>query len=151
VQLGFKYFFQRDFKTAIRRFNQAWLLDPQNGGAFHGFALVVLERDGDTATSESLFREALNRPRKSPDIYVDFGRFLLRQGRPAEAVDLLRQASSLSNAHPDVQALIAIGLYETGNFPAACAEARKVGPKAQDQVRDSIKSLLDSDHCRPTR
>ncbi len=29
--------------TAMKRFNQAWLLDPDSGDAFRGFAVMVME------------------------------------------------------------------------------------------------------------
>ncbi len=34
VVLGWQYFFQHDYTTAMKRFNQAWLLDPDNGDLF---------------------------------------------------------------------------------------------------------------------
>ena len=40
VQLGFKYLYSGDLKTAMRRFNQAWLLDPKNENAYWGFGAV---------------------------------------------------------------------------------------------------------------
>jgi tetratricopeptide (TPR) repeat protein len=40
VQLGFSYLSRGDMKTAMRRFNQAWLLDPKNENAYWGFGAV---------------------------------------------------------------------------------------------------------------
>ena len=40
VQLGFTYLARGDFETAMRRFNQAWLLDPKNENAFWGYGAV---------------------------------------------------------------------------------------------------------------
>ncbi|MGF7078243.1 tetratricopeptide repeat protein [Mucilaginibacter sp. UYCu711] len=40
VKLGFKYLYQGDIKTAMRRFNQAWLLDHKNENAYWGFGAV---------------------------------------------------------------------------------------------------------------
>jgi tetratricopeptide (TPR) repeat protein len=40
VTLGFKYLAQGDMETAMKRFNQAWLLDPKNENAYWGFGAV---------------------------------------------------------------------------------------------------------------
>lgn len=40
-----RFFQQRNFDYAMRRYNQAWLLDPENFRAFWGFGRVALERD----------------------------------------------------------------------------------------------------------
>jgi tetratricopeptide (TPR) repeat protein len=40
VKLGFKYLYQGDIKTAMRRFNQAWLLDHKNENAYWGFGAI---------------------------------------------------------------------------------------------------------------
>lgn len=40
VKLGFDYLYRGDVKTAMYRFNQAWLLDPKNENAYWGFGAV---------------------------------------------------------------------------------------------------------------
>ena len=40
VKIGFDYLYRGDIKTAMYRFNQAWLLDPKNEDAYWGFAVV---------------------------------------------------------------------------------------------------------------
>jgi tetratricopeptide (TPR) repeat protein len=40
VRLGFDYLYKGDLKTAMFRFNQAWLLDPKNENVFWGFGCV---------------------------------------------------------------------------------------------------------------
>ena len=40
VQLGFRYLYNGDVETAMKRFNQAWLLDPKNENAYWGFGAV---------------------------------------------------------------------------------------------------------------
>ena len=40
VNLGFSYLYKGDIKTAMYRFNQAWLLDHKNENAFWGFASI---------------------------------------------------------------------------------------------------------------
>jgi|SRR6185312_247712 len=40
VKLGFDYLYRGDINTAMKRFNQAWLLDPKNENAYWGFGAV---------------------------------------------------------------------------------------------------------------
>ncbi|MFK8068494.1 MAG: type IV pilus biogenesis/stability protein PilW [Gammaproteobacteria bacterium] len=41
VEQGFKFYSQDDLGMAMRRFNQAWLLDPKNPETFAGFGSVL--------------------------------------------------------------------------------------------------------------
>ena len=40
VSLGFDYLYRGDLKTAMKRFNQAWLVDHKNENAYWGFGAV---------------------------------------------------------------------------------------------------------------
>ncbi|WP_295666933.1 tetratricopeptide repeat protein [uncultured Mucilaginibacter sp.] len=40
VRLGFNYLAKGDMETAMKRFNQAWLLDPKNENAYWGFGAI---------------------------------------------------------------------------------------------------------------
>ena len=141
VQLGWQYFAKHDIPTAMKRFNQAWLLDPDNGDAFHGFAVLVMERDGDAVQAEVLFRQGLSKPRQSPGIYLDFGRFLLRVKKPADAVGPLRKALTFPGMGPDAEALLTLALSESGEREAACAESVHVQDDAQATIRDAARAV----------
>lgn len=142
VALGWQYFFQRhDTATAMKRFNQAWLLDPDNGDAFHGFAVLVMSRDHDVAEADALFQQGIAKSRQSPGIYLDYGRFLLTAGRPAEAVPQLRKALTFSNMGPDAEALLTLALAGSGDRPAACAESAKISEGAQAVLRHDVKAI----------
>jgi hypothetical protein len=45
ARLGWNAYYEGDCRLAIRRFNQAWLLDANNQLALWGFAVIALERD----------------------------------------------------------------------------------------------------------
>ena len=142
VQLGWQYFFAKhDTATAMKRFNQAWLLDPDNGNAFHGFAVLVMARDHDAAQADLLFQQGLAKPRQSPGIYLDYGRFLLTVNRPADAITPLRHAVAVPTMGPDAQALLTLALYQSGDVAAACAESAKVQDGAQPVIRDAARDL----------
>lgn len=143
VQLGWQYFAKHDIATAMKRFNQAWLLDPDNGDAFHGFAVLIMSRDHDAAQADSLFQQGVAKPRQSPGIYLDYGRFLLTMKRPADAIAPLRHATAVPNMGPDAEALLTLALYQSGDVAAACAESAKVQDGAQPVIRDSARSLKE--------
>lgn len=52
VHLGFDFFYKGDLRTAMKRFNQAWLIDSENAGSFFGFWLVQSVLDTTSILSE---------------------------------------------------------------------------------------------------
>jgi tetratricopeptide (TPR) repeat protein len=44
VDFGWMYFYDKDFDTSIKRFNQAWLLDSTNADVYWGFGVILGER-----------------------------------------------------------------------------------------------------------
>lgn len=139
IKLGWKYFLNADYASAMQRFNQAWLLDPSNGDVYHGMAAVVAERDKDVDSADALFQDSLTSSFHSPDVYADYGYFLIRSGRPEKAEDVLRDAIEV---HPNAQNLrynLAIALLVQGRNDEACNaghDARQAG----DQVEDGFLS-----------
>ena len=65
VQLGFKYLYQSDLKTAMRRFNQAWLLDPTNENSFWGFGAVYFMFDDKEEALKQLKKGLSINPKNS--------------------------------------------------------------------------------------
>jgi Flp pilus assembly protein TadD len=141
VELGWTYLQRRDLATAIKRFNQGWLADPENGDVYHGFAVVVLERDNDAAGADKFFQQALGKARHSDGLYVDYGRFLAMQGRYADAVPVLRKAVSIDGITPDAGALLTMSLAGSGDMKSACDEAPNVKSNIQPSYRDAIRLI----------
>ncbi|MDP6404049.1 MAG: hypothetical protein QF797_02465 [Alphaproteobacteria bacterium] len=69
-----------DLSTAMKRLNQAWLLNKENGGAYWGFAIVVMERDQDFVSSEKFFRRALELIPNDTVLIQDFAKTLGMRG-----------------------------------------------------------------------
>ena len=142
VTLGWRYFRERhDMATAMKRFNQAWLLDPDNGDAFHGFAVLVMARDRDAGQAERLFQRGITASRQSPGIWLDYGRFLVMVKKPGEAVAPLRKALTFADMGPDAEALLTLALDQSGDHAGACAEKSKVQDGAQTAIRDAARAL----------
>ena len=70
VNLGFDYLYGGDPKTAMYRFNQAWLLDPKNENAFWGFAVIYFNF-GDFGNAMKQLNEGLELNPKSSNILTD--------------------------------------------------------------------------------
>lgn len=155
TDLGFRYFFRGDLAGAIRRFNQAWLLDAENGDAYHGMALVVFDRDDDRAMAEQLFKTALSKSSTSIGAWSDYGRMLAIAGRTRESVDVLDGALKRTfpgNPNPEgaanARALLAMGLAELRDFPRACREARAVPAEAQKPLLQGAAQVLALPECK---
>ena len=73
---------------------------PSSQAAVHRAAALDLDELGSFEEAERHFREAVRLygpgGRAEPDPRVDYGAFLVRQGRAREALDLLRAAVSMS-------------------------------------------------------
>src|SRR5919106_4608477 len=57
VRLGFKYLAKADWSTAMKRFNQAWLINGESAEVFWGFG-AALSYQGKFTESEHYFLKA---------------------------------------------------------------------------------------------
>lgn len=70
VELGFDYLYKQDLKTAMYRFNQAWLLDPTNENVFWGFGAIYFSF-GDFERATYQYDEGLKLNANSSNILTD--------------------------------------------------------------------------------
>jgi Flp pilus assembly protein TadD len=89
------------YEDAVKPFQQALrAAPPSSQAAVHRATALDLDELGSFAEAERHFREAVHlygpTGRAEPDPRVDYGAFLVRQGRAREALDLLRAAVSAS-------------------------------------------------------
>jgi tetratricopeptide (TPR) repeat protein len=70
VRLGYSYLYRGDIKTAMYRFNQAWLLDPNNDNVFWGFGAVYFTFQ-DYAAALRQYDEGLKLNPKSSSLLTD--------------------------------------------------------------------------------
>lgn len=74
VNNGFIYYQKNDLANATRRFNQAWLLDPNNPEVYWGFG-SILNDQGKNCEAMKMIDKALNlNPPSSQGIFPDAGR-----------------------------------------------------------------------------
>lgn len=72
IKLAWNYYHRKDRRTAMKRFNQAWLLDPNNAEAFYGFGFLALLQ-GKTDEAISFYKKALKINPNHPMALVNLG------------------------------------------------------------------------------
>lgn len=134
IQSGWSSWAKRDITTAMLRFNQAWLLDPENGDAYHGFALVTSMRGGSPNEVERLFFLAVSKSNVSPVAFVDYGRFLWTQKQLEKSLVQLNKALQLSSTAYNARSNISFVYFLKSDFDNACnwaKDAQKNGDKLE--------------------
>jgi tetratricopeptide (TPR) repeat protein len=94
ANIGWRALRAKDLDTAIKRFNQAWLLDRDNAPALWGFGVweAMNERHGK---AEDFLRQALAIETRDPGLYVDLGRTIMINGAQGNDGAKLREARTL--------------------------------------------------------
>lgn len=95
IELGWQAFENKDFETAIRRFNQAWLLDPENPAIYWGFALVTHERGEPLQKVERWFAETERRIPDTVPLLSDHGRILEERNEDKKAIEYFSRALAI--------------------------------------------------------
>lgn len=74
TKLAWQYFYgKNDAKTAMKRFNQAWLLDPNNSDAYYGFAFLS-SLEGKTDEAILLYEKSLELNPNNPMALANLAR-----------------------------------------------------------------------------
>ena len=60
IDYAWRYYYNNDLKTAMKRFNQAWLLNPEYPDSYFGFA-SLLETEGQINESKRFYKIALEK------------------------------------------------------------------------------------------
>ncbi|MFE0015670.1 tetratricopeptide repeat protein [Mesorhizobium sp. NPDC059054] len=131
IELGWQSFETRDFETAIRRFNQAWLLDPENPAIYWGFALVTHQRGEPLETVERWFAETEKRIPNVVPLLSDHGRILEEQNEDKRAVEYFNRALAIDPDYVEAHVGMARIAQKAGDLAGyelhmkAIAKARK--------------------------
>ena len=71
ARVGWNMFYRGDRSTAIKRFNQAWLLDPKNQLALWGFAVISIDR-AQIEEAIRYYRMAIESGPEDPSLRRDY-------------------------------------------------------------------------------
>lgn len=155
---GFAYYRKDDLANAMRRFNQAWLLNPQSAKVYWGFG-TVLHDQGKNCEAMQMIDKALNlKPPTTQGFYPDAGRIITLcavsdKTISAEAkAKLIERSESLyreaEQIEPDKAYLYdswATAYYWRGQYPEAWAMVAKVrlaGGKPSEQFLSLIRAKM---------
>jgi predicted Zn-dependent protease len=134
---------------AAMRFNQAFLLAPEQSVVYHGLAVVAQIRFNDLAFAEELLRIARKQPNPLKMLNADYGRVLLVDKRPKEAQPVLEQAVKDAPDFRDAWTNLAWARLQNGDAAAACAaadEATKQRPSGNSNT--DLTALRSSAQCK---
>jgi tetratricopeptide (TPR) repeat protein len=85
VRLGFNYLY-RDIKTAMYRFNQAYLLDSTNTDIYWGYGGVYMTL-GEYAKAEKQYLEGLSLNPTNTHLLTDYGTYFMAQYYDLQPID----------------------------------------------------------------
>jgi predicted Zn-dependent protease len=134
---------------AAKRFNQAFLLAPEQSGVYHGFAAVAQIRFNDTDFAGELFRIARKQPNSLKTLNADYGRLLLIAKQPREAQPVLEQAVKDTPDFGDAWSNLALARLQNGDPAAACAAADEaVKQRPSGNANSDLSTLRSSAQCK---
>lgn len=145
---GSRAFMQdRDITTAAKRFNQAYLLDPQQSGIYHGFAMVVADRFRDFEYADELFQVAARTKSPAASLSADHGRMFLIAGRPADAVPLLKKGvfDAPDLAMPRMN--LAWAVLMSGDKDEACRLKAQVKGQGLENLIQDLEMFQQKANC----
>jgi len=135
--------------VAAQRFNQAFLLSPEQSRVYHGLAAVAQIRFQDVDFAEELFRIARKQPNPLKTLNADYGRVLLIAKRPREAQPVLEQAVKDTPDFGDAWTNLAWARLQNGDLAAACIaadEALKQRPSSS--AKGDLNALRGTAQCK---
>ena len=165
IDKGWQAIYSGDSSTAMRRFNQAWLLDNDNGEAFNGFGVLV-SGAGDPVRGLSYFKTSYKLSPNDPRIVSDYGYAIALKGRTSliagdkkvatailqEAEDLFIKASALKPPYNPLYAYWAQLKFFNGDVNGALQMVEKAQQLGAGQsLPPGFAEMLYQESKRPTK
>jgi Flp pilus assembly protein TadD len=122
---GWKALYSSNLGEAARRFNEAFLLKPEESEVYHGLAAVVQTRFGDLDFADELFKIARKQPNPLKTINADYGRLLMIAKRPRDAQPVLEQAVIDTPDFGDAWSNLAFARLLNDDSAGACVAAEE--------------------------
>lgn len=145
---GDKFLNQRNYDFAMRRYNQSWLLDPNNYQPYWGFARILMEKNNIDAAikhlekSESLIDDSY----QEVALLSDMGIAYTIKGNFTKANDSFIKSTKIDPSYPNSWRRWAFSLFEQGKYKEALdkvnkAEALKANSFPADFIDELNKKL----------
>lgn len=118
VELGWRYFQNGDMETALKRFKQSLILDPDFAPGYFGIAYVYsVENKFELAIQN--YKKSIEKDPSHSDSYSNLGLALLYSNKPDEAFPMLKKAIKISPKNGDAQVNIALFYFGVGDYTNA--------------------------------
>jgi tetratricopeptide (TPR) repeat protein len=130
----------------MRRFNQGWLLNSDNGRVFWGFAVVLQVRDQNLSGSIKMFERARELLPNNPELLTDYGRILEGGGRYQDAIANFKAALAVDEKIPPAYYGLVrayLGLKDIRRAAHYAEVGRKFGIPMSDDEIDELQRLAD--------
>src|SRR6476619_1910371 len=136
-------------REAAVRFNQAFLISPDQSTVYHGFAVIAQARFNDFDAADELFKIALKQPNPVKALKADCGRLLLIAKRPRDAQEVLDQAVKEAPDFSDAWTNLAWARFQNGDPAAACAAAEEAAKKRPStNSSGDLTAVRNADRCK---
>jgi Tfp pilus assembly protein PilF len=118
VELGWSYFNKGDAETALKRFHQALILDPNFAPAYFGIAYVYsVQNKLDLAIQN--YRQSIEKDPTFSHAYSNLGLALLYSGNPKDALPILQKALDIAPQNGDAHVNMALFYFSVGDYPSS--------------------------------
>ena len=149
VELGWTYFNKGDADTALKRFNQARIIDPRFAPGYFGTAYVYSVQGQLEQAIQYYWKSIELDPSFSP-AYSNLGLALIYSGKTAEAFPILKKALDLDPGNGDAHANFAVYYFNAGDYAAAWQHVHAAQDK-QAVVSPELIADLKRKLPEPTR
>lgn len=128
IMRAWRLFYDDDFATSMRRFNQAWLVDSENSEVYFGFATLV-QLQNKRHEAMSLYKRALELNPNHPMAQANLARCI-----KDEAYELYRKGGTPGLPSPAVRRLLptALSLYEKSSRNAGLGAEYRLSSRELD-------------------
>ncbi|RKE83566.1 tetratricopeptide repeat protein [Rhizobium sp. AG855] len=127
IQLGWQFVAQGDPETAIKRFNQAWLFEPDNADIHWGFAVATALQGAPLSTVERHFAQAESVKKNDAALFADHGRVLQQRGENQRAIVYFKKSLSINPDHRDAHVGMMLASAALGDMKTAEEHRRLLG------------------------
>lgn len=134
-----------DLGLAMRRANQAWLLQPEDGRIYHQFASIMDMRGDAAAQIDPLWQRAAQMTPDDATLYRDWSIYLCRRDRQDECLATITRARELNPNMADIHGLTAAVRLSRGEYALAWAsvkQARQHGEKIPDDLLKALSQKM---------
>jgi Tfp pilus assembly protein PilF len=146
---GWKALSAGNFPEAALRFNEAYLLLPEQSEVYHGLAALAQARFNDVEFAEELFKIALRQPNPSKLVNADYGRLLMIAKRPRDAQPVLEQAVLDAPDFADAWSNLALARLQNGDGASACAAVEQAAARRPSKrVKADLALVKSSAPCK---